>query len=215
MAPERCAISNDVIGPGPWLSFKLDIVERRRPTTVVVGTSRVLKIAAKPGERSFANAGLPGAGTDTLEPLFRRLRARLPGRVTVYLGVETFWLNRTWSSAVEFDSSPLSHLKYVLARENARESPTLVRQDPGLLLRRRQVESVGTRCVVDRASRVAKGEVDAWEVDGSFDYCFELVPSTRSAPSDDYTRDLIGFTGIYHRDRHVLDRGRLDEATGE
>lgn len=213
-APERCAISNDVIGPGSWLPFKLDIVERRQPKTVVVGTSRVLKIAPKPGETSFANVGIPGTGTDTLEPLFRRLRARLPGRVTVYLGVETFWLNRTWGSAVGFDSSPLSHLKYVLARENARESLKLVRQDPGLLLRRRRVERVGARCVVDRASRVAKGEVDAWEVDGSFDYRFELVPSTRRVPSDDYMRDLVGFRGIYYGAWHVLDRGRLVELDG-
>ena len=53
-----CLVSHEVIG-GEYLPFKLDVFRARPTRTFVIGSSRVLKIGAWPGERTFANLGMP------------------------------------------------------------------------------------------------------------------------------------------------------------
>ncbi len=210
-----CVISDDLIGTGSWLQFKEDVFRTQRPRTIAVGSSRVLKIHSRPGERGFANLGMPGTGIETLGPVFQRLHRRQPGPLTVYLGLELFWLNPAWNPNVSFGSSLLGTLRYLLARQNLETSLRLVADSPSVLVHRWQRDRIGGRCVIDRGSRVAEGKKDAWAADGSFEYRFELVPGVRKAPADEYTRDLVRFQGPYYRDWHELDPRRLrllDEA---
>jgi hypothetical protein len=202
-----CLISNGVVGPNGWLPFKLDVFRRRAAHTVVLGSSRALKIRAHPGEADFTNLGIPGTGTDTLEPIFRILRAEGHRPLTVYLGVELFWFNHTYSSTVHVHVGLLAKLRYLLDRQNVQESLRLIRAEPQLLLHRRHIARVGSRCVVDLLnSPVEAGTVDAWESDGSFEYRFELVPSV-GRPAGDYKSDF----NVYYRDWNRVDPARLDQ----
>jgi hypothetical protein len=213
-AAERgCVISDDLVGTSSWLPFKEDVVALRRPRTIVVGTSRVLEMS---GGAGFANAGMPGTGTETLVPLFRRVHALDSKPLTVYVGVELFWLNRAWQPNVVFGQGLRKDAKYVLARQTLAASARLARTAPSTVLSAWTVERTrGGRypCVVDRGGRASRGEKDAWATDGSFVYRQEL--GGEPVRDDEYTRDLVDFTGPYYRDWHELDAERvaqLDDA---
>src|SRR4051812_27609003 len=83
-----CLLSEELVG-SEYLRFKLAVFHSRPTRTFVVGSSRVLKIAAHPGERTFANLGYPGSAPSTILAVFRALPAK-PVQ-TVYVGVEAFW----------------------------------------------------------------------------------------------------------------------------
>jgi hypothetical protein len=204
-----CFVSDDLVGTGSWLPFKEDVFRDRDPAAIVVGTSRVLKISGGDG---FANLGMPGTGIETLAPLFRRLRQEHAGPLTVYLGVELFWLNRTWQPNVTFRYSLQSNVKYALARQTLSSSVRLVRAAPSTVFHRWSVERTGGLCIVDRGKRVLHGEKDAWAVDGSFVYRHEL--GGPRLQEDEYTRDLVDFDGPYYRDWYQLDRTRIAELAG-
>jgi hypothetical protein len=209
-SPRPCLISNGVVGPNGWLPFKFDLFRRRVARTVVLGSSRVLKIASHPGERDFVNLGIPGTGIDTVKGIFERLRAQHHGRLTVYLGVELFWFNHTYSSTVPLRVSFLDDLRYLLDRQNVQTSLRVLRARPGRLIHRWHISHVGGRCVVDLPdSPVRSGNVDAWEVDGSFQYRFELV-STAPPAAGEYVQDLVTFQSPYYRDWNGLDRKRIE-----
>jgi hypothetical protein len=203
-AGERCVISDDLVGTSSWLPFKEGVFRRRRPGAVVVGTSRVLELSD--GAR-FANLGMPGTGIETLAPLFRRLRELHPGPLTVYLGVELFWLNRTWQPNVVFEQGPKKDVKYVLARQTLSSSARLVREAPSSLASAWTTTRDGARCVIDRGGRAARGEKDAWAPDGSFVYRQEL--GGEPVREDEYTRDLVEFSGPYYQHWRELDGERL------
>ena len=61
LATPGCLLGDDAIGGVSYRDFKEDVL-RTRPTTttVVVGSSRVLKIGPRPGEETFSNLGFPG-----------------------------------------------------------------------------------------------------------------------------------------------------------
>jgi hypothetical protein len=203
--PRPCLISEDLVGSGSWLPFKEDAFRTRHPQTVVLGTSRVLKMGS-PSERKFANLGMPGLGVETLEPFFRRLRERQPGRLTVYIGVELYWFNRSWSSPIAFGSSRLSDVRYLLARQNVTKSISLVIHDPGFLWHRWQRERIGRWCALDRGSRLRQGKRYAWQGNGSVVYQSEVVgrPASR-----DVRGTAITVLGLYFADWHDFDRARL------
>lgn len=204
-----CLLALDVVGTPSWPAFKEELVRRRRAATIVIGTSRVLKLGEGPGEEGFVNAGLPGTGPETLEPLLRRFRAATPNRVTVLLGVEAFWFNRTWFPGIQLERRRFDTAAALLSRKTAETSLRLIRADPGLLRARHRRGEAGGACVIERSRRAERGEVDAWELDGSFRYRFELVPTESRVPEDDYTRDVVTFQGIYYRDWDRLDPARL------
>ena len=90
---DGCLISEELIG-SRYYSFSLAVFHGRPTRTFVVGSSRVLKIASHPGERSFANLGYPGTAPSTILQLMHALPAT--PRQTVYIGVESFWFNRQY-----------------------------------------------------------------------------------------------------------------------
>jgi hypothetical protein len=183
-----CLVSHELIG-GEYLPFKLDVFRSRPTRTFVIGSSRVLKIGSRPGERTFANLGMPVISPEIVLQEVRRLPAR---PLTMYLGVEAFWLNRNFRG---FDVSPgfEQRARYVLSRSAVDESLRILRRAPYVLLHRWRKERVGSACVVGR-SRPAL----AWRLDGSRVWSFELDPRTYHPAIDPFTTDLSKLrTGIY------------------
>jgi lysophospholipase L1-like esterase len=185
----QCLVSHEVIG-GEYLPFKLDVFRSRPTRTFVTGSSRVLKIGAWPGERTFANLGMPVISPEIVLKELRALPAR-PAQ-TMYLGVEAFWLNPNFKG---FDVSPSfeQRARYILSRSAFDESVRIIRRAPYVLLHRWRKERVGSSCVIGR-SRPAL----AWRLDGSRVWSFELDPSTYHPAVDPFTTDLSRLrTGIY------------------
>ncbi len=210
-ASPPCLVSDELVGTQGWLSFKLDVVRRRQPETVVLGTSRVLEIGARPGERAFANAGMPGFGTPSLVPMLRRLHAEAPGLKTVYIGADLFWFNHSWLDDVSFGSGPYGTVGYLLGKQNVRDSLRDLARSAGSYGRRFTTGTIGDRCLLDRRGAVLAGRRNAWEVDGSFRYERELLPASARPVPDDYTRDLVQFAGPYYTDWASIDARRLRE----
>ena len=188
-ARPQCLVSHELIG-GQYLPFKLDVFRARPTETFVTGSSRVLKIGSWPGERTFANLGMPVMSP---EIALRELRDLPPNRSeTVYLGVEAWWLNENFTG---FDVSPglEQRARYVLSRSALDESLRIVRRAPYVLLHRWRKEQVGSSCVIGR-SRPAL----AWRLDGSRVWSFELEPGTYHPAIDPFTTDLSKLrTGNY------------------
>jgi lysophospholipase L1-like esterase len=184
-----CLVSHEVIG-GEYLPFKLDVFRSRPTKTFVTGSSRVLKIGSWPGERTFANLGMPVISP---EIVLKELRA-LPAdrRETMYLGVEAFWFNPNFKG---FDVSPSfeQRARYVLSRSAFEESVRILRRAPYVLPHRWRKEEVGSSCVIGRARPAL-----AWRLDGSRVWSFELDPRTYHPAVDPFTTDLSKLrTGIY------------------
>lgn len=207
---DPCLISDRLVGEPSWPRFKLALFRERAPRTIVIGTSRALAFRARAGERGFANLGFPGTGIETLAPFFARLRAAERGALTVYVAVEPFWLNRTWVPSARFSLDWLATLRYLTSRQDFKLSIREAWNDPGALGNGWDIVQVGGRCVFDRGGVVAAGKQNAWDVDGSLRYSFDLVPTVRRPPDDDYTRDLVTFEGVYYRDWRELDHARLE-----
>jgi lysophospholipase L1-like esterase len=186
----QCLVSHEVIG-GEYLPFKLDVFRSRPTRTFVVGSSRVLKIGSWPGERTFANLGMPVISP---EVVLEELRALPSDRAeTMYLGVEAFWFNPHFEG---FDVSPSfeQRARYVLSRSALEESIRIIRRAPYVLPHRWRKEEVGSSCVIGR-SRPAL----AWRLDGSRVWSFELDPKTYHPAIDPFTTDLSKLrTGIYN-----------------
>jgi hypothetical protein len=211
-AAERagCLISTDVVGERSWPIFKLSLVRRRDAETVVVGTSRSLKLSSRLREKQFANLAMPVTGIETLDPLFRRIHARSGvRRLTVYLGVELFWFNgEHWAPGVTFTTTSFTdQTRYLLARQTFTATLHLARGNPLGLLRSSAVDHVDGRCVRDRFGRVKAGKADAWDPDGSFHWRYELVPTVAQLPST-FAHDAAELGGDL-RGWTTFDRGRL------
>lgn len=182
--PKPCYVAWEVVGEQAWPAYKLDLFRRRRADVVVIGTSRVAKISAWPGERRFVNLGVPGTGAESLPGLFARLHDETTGRLVVYLGADAFWFGRYWRTKAWFDVSYLRDLKYLLSGQTLTESLAVLRRAPGSLvhpggLRAFEIDRRGETCVVDRGNSVFGGGSNAWAPDGSLYFQYELVHSTR------------------------------------
>ena len=176
-----CLVSHEIIG-GEYLPFKLDVFRSRPTRTFVTGSSRVLKIGSWPGERTFANLGMPVMSP---EIVLKELRA-LPAdrKETMYLGVESWWLNPNFKG---FDVSPgfEQRARYLLSRSAFDESVRTIRRAPYVFLHRWRREEVGSSCVIGRARPAL-----AWRLDGSRVWSFELDPKTYHPAIDPFTTDL-------------------------
>ena len=191
-----CVVSTKVVAESTWPAFKLDLFRRRRASTVVAGTSRVWKMGARPGERHFVNAALPGMSADSVPILFRRLdemaRAR---RLVVYLGVEPFWFTAPGSSSSFAKASVRDRLRLLGAAETLRATLRELTANPGQLVRpasRRDPKLVGSsgRCLLDDGDAIRRSSANAWKMDGTFLYSFEL---NRSRPDrKDFLRAQFG-----------------------
>jgi hypothetical protein len=169
--PQPCYISEEVLGSRTWSDFKIDLFRRTTRTVVVVGTSRVGGITARPGETGFVNLSAPGIGPDTLPTLFRRLHSLQPQPLTIYLGVEPFWFGR-WTTTTGFGHSLLGRLRELLSSQLTRETLHLLRRAPGAIrhpqkLLDAEIDQTPRGCVVDRGHSVRNRVAGAWGPDGS------------------------------------------------
>lgn len=217
LARPGCLLGDDAIGGASYLRFKEDVLRTRPGTsTVVLGSSRMLKIARRPGETGFTNLGFPATGPAVLPALVRDLHRIHGGRpLTVYLSVDFMWLNPTWDPGVDFQPSFFRRMEYLLGRRALQDSVRLVRRQ-GLhaALRGWEQEQFGGRCVVGRGSPGI-----AWRPDGVRMYAFELdrsaAPPTPSRWSGSFADLRAGqYAGFTHLDRRALRRlaRALDEA---
>jgi hypothetical protein len=174
----NCLVSQELVG-ARYFSFKLDVFHRRPTTRLVVGSSRVLRIAAHPGERTFSNLGFPGTAPETILALFRALPAK-PVQ-TVYLGVDAFWFNPQFKVPV-YRPTATQLAEYLLSRSTFQFAFRFVRQAHYILLDRWTREPVGSRCVIGRLSPAI-----AWNVDGSRTFSYEVDPRISKPPPPSYT----------------------------
>jgi hypothetical protein len=196
-----CLVSEELIGSRYW-SFKRDVFFHRPTRTFVVGSSRVLKIAARPGDGSFSNLGYPGTAPETILRLFRSLPAK-PTQ-TVYLGVEAFWFNSRYTLP-ETDLSHWRVLEYLLARRTFTRAVSLSRQSKQLPQHRWRREVVGGRCVLDRFTPTI-----TWRADGSRVWGWELDPSRFPKFSGGgFHGDFATWRNGYYADWQRLDDRRL------
>lgn len=165
----NCLVSQELVG-ARYFPFKLDVFHRRPTTRFVVGSSRVLKIQAHPGERTFSNLGFPGSSPETILALFRALPAK-PVQ-TVYLGVEAFWFNRHYAVPV-YRPGAYELAQYLLSRATFQYAVRFVRQGHYILTHRWHRAEFGGTCVIGRLYPSI-----AWKVDGSRVWSWELDPQT-------------------------------------
>src|ERR671937_165960 len=93
-AQPQCLISEEIVG-NAYLPFKLAVFRSRPTRTDVIGSSRVLKIGSWPGERTFANLGVPAMTVGDVLYLLRHIPRHAPPQ-TIYLGVDVFWFNPSY-----------------------------------------------------------------------------------------------------------------------
>jgi hypothetical protein len=177
---DPCFVSWEVVGETTWPEFKLDLARRRGARVVVVGTSRVAKIGAWPGERGFANLGVPGTGPESLRPLFMELHRRLRSPLTVYIGTDAFWFGNRWRTRASFGHSDISRLKNLLSGETFSLTLKTLWRAPGVIrhpqaLRQWEVDQSPLGCVVDRGNSVARGASNAWGPDGTLYFQYEMT----------------------------------------
>jgi hypothetical protein len=211
-----CLLSDDVVGVDSWWDFKRDLYRRRNARTIVVGTSRVLEIGAHPGERPFANLGLPGTSIATLVPYFRDLHAIRAGPLTVYLGVELFWLNANWTPPYSYVPPGRSvKLRDLITRQRLAGTISRFVERPTVLFRRWHTADVGARCVIDVADRAARGRVAAWRPDGAFVYPWQVRPGRpKPSPANDFQRDLGNLGGSQYLGGYYTNWTRLSYLAG-
>jgi hypothetical protein len=174
-----CSISWAVLRPRSWGAYKLDLAKRTPVRTAVVGTSRVAKISAWPGEHGFVNLGSPGLGAQSLPDLFARVHGMHPGPLVMYVDADIFWFGTGWRTATWFNTSRLRDLKYLLAPSTTVATIRLLRYAPGAVRHPQQVlyteiDRRGGRCMVDRGNTVYGGSSAAWAPDGSVFFAAEL-----------------------------------------
>jgi hypothetical protein len=194
--PHPCFVSQELVREPVWPQFKLDLFRRRAASVVVVGTSRVAKLGAWPGERNFANIGMPGVGPESLAPLFRILhRSTEHRRLTIYLGVDAFWFGPGWRTRVSFTHSYVREAKYLFAGETLTHSLGELRRAPGALFHPRalhpiELERARVGCIVDTGGAALHGAADAWGPDGTLYWEYELTGA--AAPHKG------ALVGLYH-----------------
>src|SRR5262245_1285742 len=172
-ARPRCLVSRDLFRNTP-VRFKLGLAGSRPTRTIVLGTSRVTTIGARPGESSFTNLGVLAGHLEDARWLLDRLPAR--PRQTVYLGVEVYWFNPN-EGTHDFDPDLYDRARYLLSWTTLTSTLKLLRREPGALARRWDVDRDGARCVVGHGE-----PADAWNPDGTFVWRFELDPATPHVP---------------------------------
>jgi hypothetical protein len=199
---DGCMLSEELVG-NRYYSFKLAVFHARPTRTIVVGSSRVLKIASHPDERTFANLGYPGTAPSTLLTLFHALPAR--PRLTVYIGVEAFWFNRHY---VIPDTNPSAFhlLEYLLSRNAAWTSYQQFTLLPYVRPPHRwRVTTVGKRCTIARGYPAIN-----WNADGSRVWSFELDPKEYGRiHGTPFSVGLDEWRNGYYADWQRLDPGRL------
>jgi hypothetical protein len=198
---DGCLVSEELIG-SRYYSFKRDVFFHRPTRKFVVGSSRVLKMAARPGESTFSNLGYPGSAPETILRLFRSLPAR--PEQTVDLGMEAFWLNSNYVLP-QTDLSTYQVLEYLLARSSFHGDWFSVRHAPFLWTHRFKRDTLGPDCVLDKFHPAL-----AWKLDGSRVWGFELDPKHYARfHGGAFTGNLGTWRNGYYANWHGLDQERI------
>ncbi len=197
----NCLVSQELVG-ARYFSFKLDVFHRRPTRRFVVGSSRVLKIESRPGERSFANLGFPGTAPETILALFRALPAK-PAQ-TVYVGVDPFWFNSSYTVPV-YRPTAYDIARYLTSRATFQFAFRVVREGHFIFTHRWRRDEVGRACVIGRIFPSI-----AWKVDGSRVWSWELDPKA-FAPFQQpaYSTDLATYRNGYYQNWTTFDQRRL------
>lgn len=193
----HCDVSTAILSDTTWPAFKLDLFTRRQTTTIVSGSSRIWKIGPRPGERGFTNVGLPGMSVTSVPILFRRLHELAPNRrLRVYLGVEPFWFTIPDRSSNFAPTTLKERLRLVASGEALRATFQELVHHPGDLVEpssRRTPAQLSSQagCVLDEGGGVRSGTANAWAMDGTFLYNYELTgtaPGRKDFLRGDFTR---------------------------
>lgn len=196
----HCLVSEELVG-NAYSQFKLDVF-RHRPTRVfVTGSSRTVKIGARPGEATFTNMGMPNATPASILQLFRDIPASAPPQ-TVYLGVEPFWFNPSFSGAAATGWYP--DLRYLVSGNTFLASLRMLRAAPWELTRQFRTTSLGGRCVIGRTDVSI-----AWKLDGSRLYAYELQPAKYRPQPVPFTTDLAKLDLGYYDNWSSFSQPRL------
>jgi hypothetical protein len=186
----NCLLGEDVVG-NAYLPFKLAVFRSRPTRTIVLGSSRTLKIASWPGERDFANLGVPAMQIADMLYLLRHIPAPAP-RLTVYLGLDVFMFNPAYHP---FDFRPgfYADVRYLLSRSTFQQAVDAVRATPAVIADRWRRLEVGGSCVIARATPGL-----AWRLDGSRLWAFELQPGLYRPPAAPFTTNLAELDNGYY-----------------
>jgi hypothetical protein len=197
-----CLLSQELVG-NTYPEYKLALFRRRHTRTFVIGSSRTLKISARHGESTFTNMGIPNVTPATLLRVVRSIGDDVP-RQTMYVGVEEFWFNPSFTGAPPNGWS--QKLRYLVSANTFRHTARQLRRAPWELYERWHRVEVGRRCVIGRTDVSI-----AWRQDGSRLYGYELAPRLYHPQAPAFTADLsqldFGFFGGFHS----LARGRLQD----
>lgn len=201
---EDCLISQELIGTR-YFSFKLAVFHDRPTRAFVVGSSRVLKIASRPGERTFANLGYPGTAPSTILSLLHALPAA--PRQTMYIGVESFWFNAHYRVP---DTNPSDyHLAEYLISRSAFWNAFKFARDVSYVRYpdRWRRATVGDRCTIGRTYPSIN-----WALDGSRVWSWELDPKhfIRIHPTP-YRGNLNVWRNGYYADWKTIDQARVTQ----
>jgi hypothetical protein len=176
-----CLLSQELVGTN-YGAYKLTLFDRRPTRTFVIGSSRTLKIAAWPGERSFTNMGIPNVTPDELLHVLRAIPQNAPSQ-TVYLGVEAFWFNPAFKGPPR--NTWYDKVRYLVSASTVRASLRQLRRAPWELEKRWRRVAIARRCVIGRTDVSI-----AWRNDGSRLYGYELAPRLYHPSAGPFTTDL-------------------------
>jgi len=172
-ARPQCLISRALFD-NAQLPFKLGLFRSRPTRTIVLGTSRVSTLAARPGESSFTNlALLAGHLSDDLW-LLERIPAR--PRQTIYLGIEVYWF-KPGLGTHNYAPGLADRARYLLSWSTLSASLHLLLREPDLVYRRWKVAHAGSRCVIGNGQAS-----DAWGPDGTFVWREQLAQPPQRVP---------------------------------
>jgi hypothetical protein len=176
----QCDVSTGVLGDSTWPAYKVDLFRRRHARTIVVGTSRIWKMSARPGETTFVNESLPGMAADSVPILFHRLAGIARGRqVTVYLNIDPFWFTTVQRSSSFATLSLVERVKRLGSSQTLRATLAELRTHPLDLIdppgrRSAKLTTSPSGCLLEESGDLANG-ANAWAPDGTFVYNYELT----------------------------------------
>ena len=198
----NCLLSQELVG-NTYPDYKLAVF-RHRPTRVfVIGSSRTVKISARPGEQTFTNMGIPNLTPAVLLDVLRAI-PRNARRQTVYIGVEAFWFNPSFHGAPS--NGWYDKLKYVVSANTLRASLRSLRHAPWEATQRWRRVVVGRRCIIGRTDPSI-----SWRPDGSRLYGYELAPHLYRPLALPFTTDLAKLDLGYYDGFESLSHQSLDQ----
>jgi hypothetical protein len=178
----HCVVADSAIGEASYPEFKQDLYRRLRPRTVVLGSSRALRIGPHRGETTFANLGYPGFGPGPLLDTLRRLADETPRRrrLTLYVGTDFAWFDP--AAPVTRNRSDAERLGYLLDPRTLLRSLGRIRDSRGDAFGDGTTTRLGRTCVIERGPSYRNFRVDGTRVYSS-ELARDVPAAARPEPS--------------------------------